>query len=156
MTPELNKGLSEFVGLLAALEVEFVVVGAFALAFHGHPRYTRNIDFFVRSSEANALKLERAIREFGFASLGLKASDFYDAGVVVQLGQEPHRIDLITRIDGISFDDVWQGKVAGQLGDSHVWFISAADYVKNKRAAGRTKDFADAEEIENLMGPFSG
>ena len=68
MTPELNKGLSEFVGLLAALEVEFVVVGASALAFHGHPRYTRNIDFFVRSSEANALKLERAIREFAFAS----------------------------------------------------------------------------------------
>lgn len=155
MTPELNTDLSEFVGLLAALEVEFVVVGAFALAFHGHPRYTRDIDFFVRSSEANALKLERAIKEFGFASLGLKASDFYDPDVVVQLGQEPNRIDLITRIDGISFDDVWQGKVAGQLGGTPVWFISATDYVKNKRASGRTKDLADAEEIENLMGPFS-
>jgi hypothetical protein len=156
VTPELNKDLSEFVRLLAELEIEFVVVGAFALAFHGHPRYTRDIDFFVRPSEANANKLERAIREFGFASLGLKASDFYDPDVVVQLGQEPNRIDLITRIDGVSFDDVWRSKVAGRLGDTAVWFISAADYVRNKRAAGRIKDLADAEEIEKMMGPFFG
>ena len=155
MTPELNKDLSEFVRLLVDLEIEFVVVGAFALAFHGHPRYTRDVDFFVRPSEANSMKIERAIKEFGFASLGLKASDFYDPDVVVQLGQEPNRIDLITRIDGVTFDEVWRGKVAGNLGDSAVWFISPADYVKNKRAAGRTKDIADAEEIENLMGPFS-
>jgi hypothetical protein len=155
VTPELNKDLSEFIELLVALEIEFVVVGAFALAFHGHPRYTRDIDFFVRPSEANAEKLERAIREFGFASLGLKASDFYDPDVVVQLGQEPNRIDLMTKIDGVSFDEVWRGKVAGHLGDSAVWFISAADYTKNKRAAGRTKDLADAEEIEKLMGPYS-
>lgn len=124
MTPELNKDLSGFVALLAALEVEFVVVGAFALAFHGHRRYTRVIDFLVRPSEANALKLERAIRDFGFATLGLKASDFYDPDVVVQLGHEPNRIDLISRIDGVSFDDVWRGKVAGHLGNSAVWFIS--------------------------------
>ncbi len=111
---------------------------------------TRDIDFFIRSSQANAVKLEHAIREFGFASLGLEASDFYDPDVIVQLGQEPNRIDLITRIDGVTFDEVWQGKVAGRLGDTAVWFISASDYVKNKRAAGRTKDLADAEEIERL------
>ena len=155
MIPELNKGLSEFVRLLVDFEIEFVVVGAFALAFHGHPRYMRDVDFLVRSSEANSMKLERAIKEFGFASLGLKASDFYDPDVVVQLGQEPNRIDLITRIDGISFDDVWENKVAGQFDNTPVWFISASDYVKYKRAAGRTKDLADAEEIENLMGPIS-
>ena len=155
MTPELNKDLLEFVTLLVDLEIEFVVVGAFALAFHGHPRYTRDIDFLVRPSKENAEKLVQAMTQFGFESLGLKSSDFYDPDVVVQLGQEPNRIDLMTRIDGVSFDEVWHGKVAGHLGDAAVWFISAADYTKNKRAAGRTKDIADAEEIEKIVGPFS-
>ena len=148
MTQDLNKDLREFVELLVAHEVEFVVVGAYALAFHGHPRYTQDIDFFVRSSQGNAEKLEKLIRDFGFASTGLKATDFYDPDVVVQLGHEPNRIDLITRIDGVSFDEVWEHKVPGDLGGTAVWFIALDDYLKNKRAAGRPKDLADAAEVD--------
>ncbi len=148
MTQELNKDLREFVELLVAREVEFVVVGAYALAFHGHPRFTQDIDFFVRPSEANAKKLERLIHDFGFASTGLQASDFYDPDVVVQLGNEPNRIDLITRIDGVTFDDVWEHKVSGELGETAVWFIALEDYLLNKRAAGRPKDLADAAEVD--------
>jgi predicted nucleotidyltransferase len=147
-THDLNKDLREFVELLVGHEVEFVVVGAYALAFHGHPRYTQGIDFFVRSSQKNAEKLAKLIHEFCFASTGLKASEFYDPDVVVQLGNEPNRIDLITRIDGVTFDEVWEHKVPGDLGGTSVWFIALEDYLANKRAAGRPKDVADVAAID--------
>lgn len=151
MTPDLNKDLSEFVELLVAHKVEFVVVGGFALAFHGHPRYTQDIDFFVRPSVENAEKLERTVKEFGFESLGLTSADFCDPNIVIQLGHEPNRVDLITGIDGLSFEEAWVNKVSGKLGGKSVWFISASDFLKNKRASGRAKDIADAEEIEKIL-----
>jgi predicted nucleotidyltransferase len=146
----MQSDLIEFVELLIANEVEFVVVGAYAVAFHGHSRYTQDIDFFVRSSQSNAEKLELLIAQFGFASLGLSAKDFYNPDVVIQLGRPPNRIDLITAIDGVAFNEAWENSVTGNLGGLSVRFIDCERLIRNKRSTGRLKDEADAEELERL------
>jgi predicted nucleotidyltransferase len=148
LIPELTKDLYEFVALLVERQVEFVIVGAFALAFHGHPRYTGDIDFLVRNSKTNATKLEAVIAEFGFASTGLTANDFYDPDVVIQLGQPPNRIDLLTKVDGVEFDQIWENRVTGFLAGLPVSYISLSDFLQNKHASGRPKDVADVAALE--------
>ncbi len=149
-TPELNKDLREFVKLLVEHQVEFVIVGAYVRALYGRPRYTKDIDFFVRASRENAEKLSKLIHDFGFSSLGLTPDDFYDPDVVVQLGYEPNRIDILTRISGVSFDQAWNNRVVASLDGVAVSFLSRSDYLTNKRAAGRPQDLADAHDVEML------
>lgn len=149
---QLQNDLREFVELLLANKVEFVVVGAYAVAFHGYPRYTQDIDLFVRSSASNARKLTVLIRSFGFESLGLKQEDFYDPDVVIQLGHPPNRIDVITRIDGVTFDRVWENKVEGDLDGLNVYFIDLESLLLNKASTGRAKDKGDAEELVRRKG----
>ena len=102
----LNRDFKEFAELLNAEGVEYLVVGGYALAAHGHPRYTGDIDFWLRPSSENIDRLLKVLRRFGFESLGLKAADF-GPDSVVQLGQPPRRIDLLTSIDGVEFDACW-------------------------------------------------
>jgi hypothetical protein len=149
-TPELSKDLREFVQLLVAHRVEFVIVGAYARALYGRPRYTKDIDVFVRSSKENAEKLAALIHAFGFSSLCLTASDFYDPDLVVHLGHEPNRIDISTKISGVSFDQVWANRVPAELDGVPVAFISRDDFLINKRASGRLQDLADAEDVEQI------
>ena len=137
----------EFIELLNSHGVEYVVIGAHARAFHGIPRSTMDIDFFVRRSPENAVRIENALRAFGFASLGLRAADFEKPDRVVQLGAEPNRIDLITSISGVSFDEVWEDRIQSKLDGIPVSFISLSAYKKNKRAAGRPKDLADLDAV---------
>lgn len=146
---ELSKDLREFVELLNANEVEYLVVGAHALAFHGHPRYTGDLDFYVRASQENGEKLEKVVRDFGFASTGLKAEDFNDPDVVVQLGIEPNRIDIITKLTGIDFNSAWELRVPGTLDGLSVFFISRDLFLENKRASGRPKDLQDADALSD-------
>jgi len=143
----------DFLDLLRAFidrNVRFLIVGAYARALYGRPRYTKDIDFFVRSSQENAERLAQVIHDFGFDSLGLTPEDFYDPDVVVQLGYEPNRIDILTKISGVTFDEAWANRVAAILDDVPVSFISRADYLTNKRAAGRPQDLADAHDVETL------
>jgi predicted nucleotidyltransferase len=139
--------LKEFVELLLANKTEFVVVGAYALAFHGHPRYTQDIDLFVRNTEANAERIINAIREFGFRTLDIGKGDFMHPDQVVQLGMPPNRIDILTKLSGVEFGDVWERRVEGDLGDLKVFFIDIRDLVMNKLASGRPKDHADIHEV---------
>src|SRR5690349_12559563 len=106
ITMKLQKDLNEFVELLSALDVHFVVVGAFAVAYHGYPRYTADIDLFIERSEQNAERLLQA-DQFGIANIGLTHEDFLQEDLVVQLGVAPNRIDIMTRISGVTFDEVW-------------------------------------------------
>lgn len=145
---KLSDDLSAFVGLLNEHEVEYVVVGGHAVAFHGYPRYTGDIDFLVRPEAANAQRIIDVLDAFGFGQAGLQTDDFLDLDAIVQLGRPPNRIDLLTSISGVSFDEVWNGRVAGELDGHAVTFIGRDALIRNKRASGRTKDLADIEELD--------
>lgn len=144
----LHPDLSAFIELLHSKNVEYVVVGAHALAYHGVPRYTGDLDILVRASPENAARLEEALDAFGFGDLGLSAKDFLVEEQVVQLGYAPNRIDLLTSLTGVSFDEVWAGRVEGTLGTLPVFFIGKTQFIANKQALGRLKDLADIAAIE--------
>ncbi len=147
----LSKDLREFVECLNSNGVEYLVVGALAVSWHGYPRYSADIDFFVRASAGNAARVLRSIQEFGFGSLGLTVDDFTAPARVIQLGHEPNRIDLMTSISGVSFDDAWQTRVQGELDGIMVHFIGRDALLRNKEASGRGKDRIDVEELRKQI-----
>jgi hypothetical protein len=140
----ISKDLREFVELLNANAVEYVVVGAFAVAWHGHPRFTGDIDFLVRPSPANAELLMKTLQDFGFGSLQVSADDLYRPDRIVQLGVKPNRIGIITSIEGVSFDEAWASRIAGSIDGLPVAFIGRDELIRNKESAGRPQDIADA------------
>ena len=144
----LNPDLKEFIESLNASEVEYAIVGAHALAFHGHPRFTADIDIAIPGEPENAERLKTALTAFGFADIGFDPSDPNDRSHVVQLGRAPNRIDLIFELDGVSLRDVVAGSVAGTLDGIPVRFISRDHLIRNKRSVGRPQDLADAEALE--------
>lgn len=148
----LQRDLREFVELLNSKGVKYVIVGGYAVAYHGHPRFTGDIDLFVEPSADNAGRLLAALHDFGFGDLELGLQDFQRPDSVVQLGMPPNRIDLLTSISGVSFEAVWNARLAAQLDDLPVCFISKKLLLENKRASGRTKDLADVAELD---GPDS-
>ena len=146
----LSKDLREFVECLNSNEVEYLVVGALAVSWHGYPRYSADIDFLVRPTQENAGRILSAIQQFGFGSLDVTVDDLTLPGRVIQLGREPNRIDLMTTISGVSFEDAWKTRVEGQLDGISVNFIGRAALLRNKEATGRAKDRIDAEELRKL------
>lgn len=143
----LHKDLKEFVELLKALDVHFVIVGAFALAHHGYPRYTGDIDLFVENSTENAERILNALRQFGFADIGLTKDDFVAKDQVVQLGVAPNRIDILPFLSGVNFEEVWSSREWGEIGGLKVPFISREMLKQNKLASGRPQDLADLERL---------
>jgi hypothetical protein len=143
----LQKDLREFIELLNALEVRFVIVGAFAVAYHGYFRYTSDIDIFVDASVENATRIFRAVDQFGFADLKLKVEDFTNEDQVIQLGVAPNRIDVMTFLSGVSFDEAWCSRELGELDGLSVPFISREMLKRNKIACGRNRDLADLEYL---------
>jgi len=133
---------TDFLKVLAQYEVKALIIGAFAVAFHAKPRFTKDLDIFVEATSENAVRLLRAIDAFGFGSLGLTVKDFAP-GRMTQLGYPPHRIDLVTSIDGVRFDDAWASRVAGKYGGVDVWYIGREDLIRNKTAAARPQDLMD-------------
>jgi hypothetical protein len=144
---KLSKDLREFIALLNSTGVNYLIVGGHAVAFHGYPRFTGDIDFFVERSLENAERIERVLGQFGFAGLGLTAQDFVQPEIVVQLGRPPNRIDLLTSIDGVRFEDAWPRRTAGDLDGLSVFFIGKLDLLANKRASGRPQDAADLSHL---------
>ena len=143
----LQKDLREFVELLSALEVHFLVVGAFAVAYHGYPRYTADIDLFIERSPENASRLLQAIHQFGFRDVGLTDQDFLREDQVIQLGVAPNRIDIMTHISGVAFADAWTSREIGEVGGLRIPLISREMLKRNKAASGRTQDLADLEHL---------
>ena len=144
----LNPDFRDMLSCLNGAGVEFIVVGAYALAAHGHPRATGDIDIWVRSSPENARKVISALEEFGAPLTNLSAEDFTTPDLIVQLGMEPCRIDLLTGVDGLDFDGAWRNKLAVTLGDLEIYVLSRGDLLKNKIAAGRAKDQGDIVWLE--------
>ena len=144
---KLDPDLREFIELLNAREIHYVIVGAIALGFHGRARYTGDIDFFVEASPENAALLTQVLDEFGFANIGINKEDFTAADQVVQLGVEPYRMDLMTSISARTFEEAWTTREYGELDGIRVPFISKDLLKRNKIAVGRTQDLADIEYL---------
>ena len=146
----LDADLRALLALLTEHRVEYLVVGGHAVAFHGYPRFTEDLDLYVRAEPDNASRVVAALEAFGFASLGLTIADFVADDRVVQLGRAPNRVDFLTRLRGVDFEGAWARRVGGELGDVAVWILSRSDLLKNKRATGRPQDLADAAALEAL------
>ena len=143
----LSPDLREFIGLLNSRDVEYVIVGAHSLAYHGRPRYTGDLDILVRPSPANASKVAAVLRDFGFAAL-VEEADLTKLEQIVQLGRAPNRIDLLTSLSGVGVDEIFETKISTQLDDLPVFVLSKELLIRNKRAVGRPQDLADVTELE--------
>ncbi len=141
------KDFEEFFASCNKHGVEYLVVGGYAFALHAHPRYTGDMDVFIRSSESNARLIIKALAEFGFELSSLAWKDLTVTGRVIQLGYPPLRIDILTAIDGVAFDDAWSRKVESRYGKQMVHFISKEDLIANKRASGRKQDLLDLDSL---------
>jgi hypothetical protein len=144
---EVQQDFKELLELFNGHKVEYMIVGAYALAFHGAPRFTGDIDIFVRPSSQNAKRVLSALADFGFGSLNLTIDDFQNPNAVVQLGSPPVRIDLINSIKGVTWEEADREKQAGLYGNVPVCFLGREQYIANKRATGRQKDLADLEAL---------
>ncbi|HAS52630.1 MAG: hypothetical protein A2X56_05780 [Nitrospirae bacterium GWC2_57_13] len=144
---ETQTDYKELLALFNAHEVRYMIVGAYALAFHGAPRYTGDLDILVRPDRENSGRILRALDAFGFGSLGLTIDDFAVPDRVVQLGVPPVRVDIVTSITGVSWDEAEASRAAGRFGSVPVSYIGKDAFIRNKRALGRMKDLADAEAL---------
>lgn len=144
----INKDFKEFIELLNKNNVKYLVVGGYALAFHGYPRYTKDIDFWVWVDEINAENILKTLKDFGFSSLELKQEDFLKVGYVVQLGLPPARIDLLTSITGLDFEESYRSKLQIAIQDVVIDYLDLESFKKNKKAVGRFQDLADLENLE--------
>jgi hypothetical protein len=144
---DLSKDLSEFIRSLNSNNVEYVVVGGYAQAYHGRPRFTGDIDILIRPSAENAARLRSALNQFGFSAVGLQEEDFTREEQIIRLGMAPNRIDILTSLTGCNFEDVWATRVPAKIADLPVNFISKEQYIRNKRAVGRPQDVADLDAL---------
>ncbi len=144
---EVQQDFRDLLALFAAHQVDYLVVGAYALACHGAPRYTGDIDLLVRPDPGNAERILRALHSFGFGTVGLVAEDFSLPNKVVQLGVPPVRIDILTSITGVAWNEAVAGRVEGRFGDLTVYYLGRRELILNKKATGRKKDWADLEAI---------
>lgn len=149
----LSADLREFIELLNSHGVEYVIVGAYTLAFHARPRYTGDIDIFVRPAEANASRLMSVLDAFGFGGIGITQQDFTALEQVIQLGRAPNRIDLLTGLSNVSFDEAWEKKLTVSLSGIPVFLLNKELLIQNKRATGRAQDLADLQELEGGETP---
>jgi len=144
---EAQPDFRELLALFNECGVDYMIVGGYALAYHGAPRFTGDLDLWVRPDRGNADRILVALDRFGFGSLGLKASDFTEPDNVIQLGFPPVRVDIMTSLTGLTWDDAAAHRVEGEYGDLRVPFIGRDQFVANKRALGRARDLADLEAI---------
>lgn len=142
------KDFEEFFASFNRSGVKYLVVGGYAFALHAYPRYTGDMGFFVEASEQNAQRIMDALVNFGFVVSALSWEDFTKPERVIQLGQPPLRIDIMTNIDGVEFGEAWTRRVESRYGDQPVPFISKADLIANKRASGRKQDLLDLGSLE--------
>ncbi|MEK6754490.1 MAG: DUF6036 family nucleotidyltransferase [Chloroflexota bacterium] len=144
----LNQDFKEFIQSLNDNGVRYLVVGGYAVALHGYPRYTKDIDIWVEMTAENAAKITKALDQFGFGSLGLTASDFTVPDQMLQLGYPPERIDILTTLPGVEFSECYPSRTTVELNGVSVNFIDLENLKKNKKATGRHQDLADLENLE--------
>jgi hypothetical protein len=148
-----NKDFCEFIELLNSNGVKFLVVGGHAVALHGYPRFTGDLDVWIATDPENAVRVAKVLSDFGFGSLGFSARDFTRPGYAIQLGRPPYRIDLLTSIDAVTFARAYPRRRTVRAGALAIPFIALEDLLKNKRAAGRPQDLADVAKLRAVNKP---
>ena len=138
----------DFIELLNKHEVRYLLIGAFAVAAHGYPRYTKDIDVLIDEERDNAEKMVEVLKDFGFSSLGLTASDFLEGGII-QLGYEPNRIDVLSRVPGVAFGAAFERRAEVFINDVSVSLIAKDDLIKAKQASARPQDLVDVEKLKD-------
>lgn len=144
----LSKDFREFIELLNLNQVKYLIVGGYALAFHGHPRYTKDMDIWILIHPENARKILATLREFGFSQLELNEEDFLTPNTIIQLGYPPNRIDILTQATGVNFSECYSKKISLEIDGLLVNFIDIENLRKNKQATGRLQDLADLEQLK--------
>jgi hypothetical protein len=148
----LEKDFEDFIKLLNKHQVKYMIVGGYALALHGKPRHTGDLDIWINISEDNATKLLKVINAFGMSALALQKTDFLEPGYITQIGYPPLRIDILNSIDGVTFEEAASGMQRLQIDeDFYIYYIGLADFLKNKQASGRKQDLVDIKEIKKLQ-----
>lgn len=150
MKLQLNPDWTEFLSLLISNRVRFVLVGGHAVAAHGEPRLTEDLDVFVEPTLANAARLREALRAFGFGSEVPSTRQLVVPGSIWMLGRKPWRIDVLNKIDGVSFTQVWKGRAEADFEPGPLYFIGRNELIANKRASGRDKDLRDVAILEAM------
>jgi hypothetical protein len=148
---QLNPHFSDLLSEFNAARVRYLVVGAHVLSYYGRPRTTGDLDIWVEPSPENAKRVFRALGEFGAPLEGVSTEDFWTPGTVFQIGIVPSRIDVLTSLTGVTFPTAWRRRKRGRYGELPISLLSERDFIRNKRAVGRTRDLADAEEVELLL-----
>jgi len=143
----LPRDFQDFLRLLNANEIRYLVIGGYAVTYYGYVRYTGDLDIFVELSSQNAEKLVRALREFGFDLPRLKTSLFLQKGKIIRMGHEPMRLEILNEIDGVNFEECFRQRRVARLNKLRINFISLPQLLKNKRASRRQKDLADVEAL---------
>ena len=143
-----EKDYEEFLSLLNKHSVKYCIIGAFAMAFYAKPRYTKDLDILIESSEGNARKILRVLEEFGFGELSVLIADLTHEGNILQLGYEPLRIDILNKLEGFQFVNIWRNRVTGAYGSEKVYFIGLYELIKNKKMSDRPSDKIDIELLE--------
>jgi len=143
----LNEDFSTFVRLCEEKNVEYMMIGGYAVAIHGYPRYTGNIDVWYRQTETNCIRLVKVVDEFGFGSNNLSVSDLMELDVIIHMGHPPRRIDLVSTIDAVEFNEAYPRTMIYKIADINVKIISKDDLIKNKTASGRHRDLDDVENL---------
>jgi predicted nucleotidyltransferase len=146
----LDKDFEDFVALLNKHVVDYMIIGGYALAFHGKPRHTGDLDIWIDISDNNAQKMLNVINDFGMASLGMRKTDFLQKGIITQIGYPPLRIDILNEIDGVDFKDAYPNKLVIDVDDLPVNYIGLDDFIKNKQVSGRHQDISDVNELYKL------
>lgn len=144
----LNPDFKEFFQLLNDNEVRYLIVGGYAVAYHGYPRYTKDVDVWIWINPKNAERVVKTLKDFGFSSLGLEANDFLATDTIIQLGYAPNRIDLIMGVPGVDFEKCYAARNEEEIDGIKLKFIDLAGLKKSKEASGRTQDVADIENLD--------
>jgi hypothetical protein len=145
---KVNQDFEELFGLLNKNQVKYLVVGGYAYAVHVEPRFTKDLDLFVQRQKTNAENIITTLKEFGFGSLNLQSRDFLQPDQVIQIGYPPLRVDILTSISGVGFEEAWQNKITGKYGSQEVFFIGREELKKNKKASGRDSDQEDLKKLD--------
>lgn len=148
---KVEKDFEELLGLFNKHKVKYCIIGAFAVGFHGYPRYTKDMDIFIEPSLKNGQNIVKALIEFGFGSLKLTPQDFTAKGAIIQLGYEPVRVDLINSIKGCDFSQAWAHREAGRYGKYKVFFMGVDELIKTKKSANRQQDRLDTELLQKRL-----
>lgn len=143
-----NPDFSDLFSALNAADARYLLIGGYAFSFHAEPRYTKDLDVWVEPSAPNAAAVNAALAQFGAPMQHVSIDDLSRTGMVIQIGVEPNRIDIVTSIDGVSFDEGWAGRLETRYGDVPIHVIGRAELIKNKRTCGRLQDLADAARLE--------